>query len=387
MYEEYFGFNNKPFQITPDPEFLYLSKTHKKAMNYLNYGIRENSGFILITGEIGTGKTTIIRSMMKALPGNVHLARINNTRVDSDLLISMINDEFGLGTMGKGKIELLRDLNDFLINQYAERNQCVLVVDEAQNLSSDLIEEVRLLSNLETDKSKLLQIILVGQPELRATLSRPELEQLSQRITVSCHLRPLVEEELEGYIRHRMAVAGNQNAVSFEPGVISEIFKFSGGRPRLINVICDYALLSAFTDQVKVIGLKQIREIVEELAEEKQSTDTVVEKEVVGRERTVLVGDIESIKERLTRLEMMMSGLGMALLDKFLKGPELAAPEAEPLSGMQAVENSLMELLERKRARMASKSMEVEAEKLRIERERREMVEKERRLRLQSRDN
>ncbi len=348
MYTEYFGLKCKPFQITPDPEFLYLSKTHKKAMNYLDYGIRENSGFILVTGEIGAGKTTIVRNMMKSLPENVQLARINNTRVDSDTLIAMINEEFGLETIGKSKIEMLRNLNDFLIAQYAEGHQCVLVIDEAQNLSMDLVEEVRLLSNLETDKSKLLQIILVGQPELRATLSRPELEQLSQRITVSCHLRPLLLEETEEYIKHRLSVAGNADAVAFDEGVIEEIYRYSGGRPRLINVVCDYALLGAFSDQLKSITLKQISEVTEDLIAERESTEELLEKVDSSGHETAspACGDgLDAINDRLSRLETLIGSLGITLLEKLLKAPEDAIKEVDAAS---AFESLLVDFIEKR---------------------------------------
>ncbi len=359
MYTEFFGLKCKPFQITPDPEFLYLSKTHKKAMNYLDYGIRENSGFILVTGEVGAGKTTIVRNMMKSLPENVQLARINNTRVDSDTLIAMINEEFGLETAGKSKIEMLRNLNDFLIFQYAEGHQCALVIDEAQNLSMDLIEEVRLLSNLETDKSKLLQIILVGQPELRATLSLPELEQLSQRITVSCHLRPLMLEETEDYIKHRLSVAGNADAVTFDDGVIEEIYIYSGGRPRLINVICDYALLGAFSDQLKSITLKQIREITEDLGAERKSAEELLEnEELVGNHCTTsLTSELDSLKNRLSRLETLIGSLGITLLEKLLKVPNDGIKDVDAAS---AFESALIDFIEREKPELSSRTSDAE---------------------------
>jgi len=367
MYREYFGLKCKPFQITPDPEFLYLSKTHKKAMNYLDYGIRENSGFILVTGEIGAGKTTIVRNMMKSLPENVQLARINNTRVDSDTLIAMINEEFGLETAGKSKIEMLRNLNDFLISQYAEGHQCALVIDEAQNLSMDLIEEVRLLSNLETDKSKLLQIILVGQPELRATLSRPELEQLSQRITVSCHLRPLLLEETEEYIKHRLSVAGNADAVTFDEGVIEEIYRYSGGRPRLINVVCDYALLGAFSDQLKSITIKQIGEITEDLVAERQSAEDLVEKEssAGGQDMTPLADGFDAINKRLSRLETLIGSLGITLLEKLLKVPD---DEVNGIDATSAFESALVDFIEkREKPGLSSRTSDAESEHSSIE--------------------
>ncbi|MEW6214647.1 MAG: XrtA/PEP-CTERM system-associated ATPase [Nitrospirota bacterium] len=272
MYTSFFGFKCKPFQLTPDPEFLFMGRCHKRALTYLNYGITENSGFILITGEIGTGKTTIIRSMIKSLKEDIKLARINNTLVTSEQLISMINEDFGLDTRNKDKTRILSELTDFLINQYAQGGRSMIIIDEAQNLSPELLEEIRLLSNLETDKSKLLQIILVGQPELNITLSRPELEQLRQRITINTYISPLSREETEAYIKHRLRVAGNEDGVRFEDGVIDAVYDFSKGIPRLINMLCDFALLASFVDERKTIDMDLIREIMSDLVNERPET-------------------------------------------------------------------------------------------------------------------
>jgi putative secretion ATPase (PEP-CTERM system associated) len=262
MYESFFGFTCKPFQLTPDPEFLFMSSAHKRALTYLNYGIAENSGFILVTGEIGAGKTTVIRTIMKTLKEDIRLARVNNTRVSSEQLISMINEDFGIDTKGKDKTIMLSDLTDFLVQQYAQGARSMIIIDEAQNLSSELLEEIRMLSNLETDKSKLLQIVLLGQPELNITLSRPELEQLRQRITTNTHIGSLNREETEAYIMHRLRVAGNVDAVKFEEGVMDVLYEFSKGIPRMINIICDFTLLAAFVDGRKSIDMELIRSII-----------------------------------------------------------------------------------------------------------------------------
>ena len=272
MYTSFFGFKYKPFQLTPDPEFLFLSRAHKKALIYLNYGITDNSGFILLTGEIGTGKTTLLRSMIKHIPQDIRLARINNTKVNSEQLISMINEDFGLDIKGLDKTQLLSKLTDFLIAQYSQGRRSMIIIDEAQNLSADLLEEIRMLSNLETDKSKLLQIILVGQPELNITLSRPELEQLRQRITVCTHISPLTREEIDSYIKYRLRIAGNEEAVTFEEGVTEAIFNFSEGIPRLINILCDFSLLTAFTDSRKTIDMALINEVINDLINERPET-------------------------------------------------------------------------------------------------------------------
>ena len=268
MYTSFFGFKCKPFQLSPDPDFLFMSRIHKRALTYLGYGVSENIGFILLTGEIGTGKTTILRSMIKKIPQDVKLARLYNTRVNSDQLIAMICEDFGIDTAGPDKTQMLSRLTDFLIGQYARGGKSIIVIDEAQNLSAGLLEEIRLLSNLETDKSNLLQIILIGQPELNVTLSRPELRQLRQRIAVTVHLGALTLKETGDYIRHRLRVAGNENGVLFSPGAIDGIYDYSKGIPRLINIICDFALVTAYSDSKKAIDADMIKEIVSDMTEE-----------------------------------------------------------------------------------------------------------------------
>lgn len=265
MYEKHFSLKCKPFELLPNPEFLFESSTHKKAMTYLEYGIKERIGFILITGEIGSGKTTIIRNFIKNLDKSINLSRINNTKVSSEQLISMINEDFGLKVDGKGKIRLLSDLNDFLIDQYARKLHPVLLIDEAQNLSIDLLEEIRLLSNLETDRAKLLQIILVGQPEMNKTLMRPELMQLRQRININYHISPLTIDETIKYVKHRLTVAGNPEVIKFQGEMIALIYKFSKGIPRLINILCDLALLTTFVEAKKEVSADIVREVIQDL--------------------------------------------------------------------------------------------------------------------------
>ncbi|SPP99501.1 Secretion ATPase, PEP-CTERM locus subfamily [Candidatus Sulfobium mesophilum] len=268
MYEQFFSLKTKPFDLVPNPDFLFLSKSHKKARVYLDYGIKERAGFILVTGEVGSGKTTIVRDLIKGLNGNSTLSRVFNTKVTSEQLMTMINEDFGLDVHNKDKISLLRELNDFLIDQYARKRQPILIIDEAQNLSPELLEEVRMLSNLETDRTKLLQIILVGQPELTKTLGRPELRQLRQRINIRCHLFPLTAEETEEYILHRLEIAGNREAIRFEKEVIDAIYGYSRGIPRLINIICDFLMLSAFAEETKVLTAEVVNEVIGELESE-----------------------------------------------------------------------------------------------------------------------
>ena len=265
MYTSYFNLRFKPFELLPDPKFIYFSKSHKKALSFLNYGIQERSGFILLTGEVGSGKTTLIRDLYNKHYERLVLAKIFNTCVTSEQLLTMINDDFGLPVQGKDKVTLIRDLNSFLIEQYACGNQPILIIDEAQNLGPGLLEEIRMLSNLEADDSKLLQIILVGQPELRTILAAPELMQLRQRININCHIQAMNRQETEEYIIHRLDVAGNAAAVDFPVETLDYIFQYSKGIPRLINIISDFLMLSAFAEETHCISIDMTREIIGDL--------------------------------------------------------------------------------------------------------------------------
>jgi putative secretion ATPase (PEP-CTERM system associated) len=323
MYETFFNLRVKPFELVPDPSFIYLSKSHKKAITFLDYGIRSRAGFILLTGEVGSGKTTIIRDLLNKNYDHLVLAKVFNTRVTSEQLLAMINDDFGLQTQGKDKITLIRDLNDFLVDQYARGNQPILIIDEAQNLAEELLEEVRMLSNLETSDSKLLQIILVGQPELRTILSSPSLRQLRQRISINCHLQSLSRQETERYIMHRLEVAGNATAVEFPPESLDVVFRFSKGIPRLINIICDFLMLSAFAEEMKVISVEMVREVIGELdfdnhfwfaavsgQQEDQPADAVASSRPAGSLplQQEMCSTLNDIARRLDDLENTMNG-------------------------------------------------------------------------------
>lgn len=312
MYEKFFELDKKPFELVPNPEFLFLSKSHKKAIVYLDYGLKEHAGFILVTGEVGSGKTTIVRNLLKNLDDTVTLSKVFNTKVTSEQLIAMVNDDFGLDTAHKDKITLLRELTDFLIDQHAAGRWPTLIIDEAQNLSGELLEEVRMLSNLETDTSKLLQIILVGQPELRKTLAQPELRQLRQRISISCHLMPLSRQETEDYIFHRLEIAGNRNAVSFDEGSIDIIYSFSRGIPRLVNIICDFLMLSAFAEETKRMTRELVQEVIGEIEIENAYWNDVTPEGSFPGNRTFLF----DINERLSRLEEFVAHTGITEKEK-----------------------------------------------------------------------
>jgi general secretion pathway protein A len=257
MYLSFFGLNEKPFAITPDPRYLYLSERHAEALAHLLYGINEAGGFIQLTGEVGTGKTTIVRSLLAQVPKNAEIALILNPRMTAPEFLLTICEEIGIGvpddSLGSLK-DLVDILSHYLLKAHASGRRVVLVVDEAQNLAPAVLEQVRLLTNLETNTQKLLQIILIGQPELRELLGRNELRQLAQRITGRYHLHPLSRDETAAYVRHRLRVAGATNDI-FSGPALSEIYRLSVGVPRVINVICDRALLGAYSmDSHRVTG-------------------------------------------------------------------------------------------------------------------------------------
>jgi general secretion pathway protein A len=267
MYTSFFGLQEKPFAITPDPRYLYLSERHAEALAHLLYGINEAGGFIQLTGEVGTGKTTVIRSLLEQLPGHADVALILNPRVTPAEFLLTICEELHIPVPepGRGSTKTLMDLlGRYLLETHARGRRVVLIVDEAQNLGTETLEQVRLLTNLETATTKLLQIILIGQPELRELLDRPELRQLAQRITGRYHLSPLSQVESAGYVKHRMRVAG-ATAEAFTPGSLREIHRLSGGIPRVINVVCDRALLGAFTREDHRVGASFIRQAASEV--------------------------------------------------------------------------------------------------------------------------
>jgi len=267
MYTSFFGLQEKPFAITPDPRYLYLSERHAEALAHLLYGINEAGGFIQLTGEVGTGKTTVIRSLLEQLPGHADVALILNPRVTPAEFLLTICEELHVHVpeAGRGSTKTLMDLlGRQLLDTHARGRRVVLIVDEAQNLSTETLEQVRLLTNLETATTKLLQIILIGQPELRALLDQPDLRQLAQRITGRYHLDPLSRDETSGYVKHRMRVAG-ATAEVFTPAALREIHRLSGGIPRVINVICDRALLGAFTQEDHRVGAALVRQAASEV--------------------------------------------------------------------------------------------------------------------------
>jgi len=265
MYLQFYGLKEKPFSVTADPGFLYLSKKHKEAICHMQYGIQERMGFMEITGEIGAGKTTVCKALLNQLDQHTKTAFILNGNLSETQLLQAIIEDFGIQVKNKNKITMLNELNKFLLEQLGHKNNAVLIIDEAQNLKPSLLEHIRLLSNLETEKEKLLQIILVGQPELKEKLASRELKQLKQRIAIRYHISPLSGNEAGHYIAHRLHVAGSDNGEIFQKDALEEIFKFSGGIPRLINILCDKSLLAGYTADKKTIGLDTVKKCVKEI--------------------------------------------------------------------------------------------------------------------------
>jgi len=267
MYESFFGLSEKPFSLTPDPDFLYMSNSHKKAMTYLRYGIESKEGFVQLSGEIGSGKTTILRSLLRSLDRQIRAAYIVNPRGTFRQVLRTILDQLNVVPfrLDYSKERLLNKFHEFLKSQEAISHPVVLIFDEAQNLDVSTLEELRMLSNYETDKEKLVQIILVGQPELREKLDRPELAQLRQRIAVRCHLGRLDRAETEAYIRHRLKVAGSKDEIDFEPETFDVIQQHTHGIPRLINVSCNNVLLAGYVEEKKSFTGEMVRRVVQEM--------------------------------------------------------------------------------------------------------------------------
>lgn len=265
MYLEYYNLKEYPFNITPDPRFLYFASQHKAAYDHLIYGIRQRKGFIVLTGEVGSGKTTLCRAAIAGLDNSVATALVLNPYLTETQLIKATLNDFGLKVKGRDRLTYIETLNEFLLEKNKKGMNVALFIDEAQNLSPRLMEQVRLLSNLETDQHKLMQIVLCGQPELRERLERSDLRQLRQRITVRYHLSPLSNEDTEKYIRHRLLIAGSDGSIVFDEKALRDIYRYTKGGPRLINAVSDNALLAGYVDRTHVIDSRCIKKAIQQL--------------------------------------------------------------------------------------------------------------------------
>jgi general secretion pathway protein A len=295
MYEEYYGFTEKPFSLTPDPKYLFKSSSHANAFDLLQYGIRRREGFVVISGDIGTGKTTLCRALLEQLDRKTFTALVLNPFLSEEDLLRLILQDFGVvsrdeikrGRLARvSKQDLIETLNEFLLSLQPLRAGALLILDEAQNLPLQVLEQIRILSNLETDKEKLLQIVLVGQPNLKDLLRKPDMRQLDQRVSIRYDLKPLSREETGAYVMHRLTIAGGGSAVTFGPRALDRVYRSTRGIPRLINLVCDRALLGGFSERVTRILPRHVRHGAE-------SIDFVAPRRGVGewlRERAAAFG-------------------------------------------------------------------------------------------------
>ena len=265
MYLDFFGLTEMPFNITPDPRFLYFTDKHRRAYDHLLYGINHRKGFIQLVGEVGSGKTTLCRAVLSELTGTIETALILNPCLTETQLLRAILNDLGHPAAGRDRLRLIEQLNEFLLQKSSEGINVAIIIDEAQDLSPTLMEQVRLLSNLETDQHKLMQIVLSGQPELNKRLRDPSLRQLRQRIMVKCELETLTMEETNQYIQHRLHYAGGEEDVFFDVPAVKLVYKESKGTPRLVNKICDLAMLAGFANGTRSIGSTEVKQSIKEL--------------------------------------------------------------------------------------------------------------------------
>ena len=272
MYKEYFGLKENPFSIAPDPHYFYMSEGHREALAHLVYGINSDGGFILLTGEVGTGKTTVCRCLLEHLPKDAEIAFILNPKLTVEELLASICDEFGISYPAGNRSNkiFVSAINDYLLNAHEEGKQAILIIEEAQNLSVEVLEQIRLLTNLETNQRKLLQIVLLGQPELKDMLAQPQLRQLSQRVTARYHLGPLTKDEVSAYVNHRLSVAGLVRNGLFSEAILKKLFLLTGGIPRIINVVCDRALIGAFAQGKDCVNKKTLVTAAREVSGKKE---------------------------------------------------------------------------------------------------------------------
>ncbi|MBI3187492.1 MAG: AAA family ATPase [Gammaproteobacteria bacterium] len=304
MYINHFGLSDYPFRITPDTDYLYMSAAHSRAKAYMEYAIFNREGFVVITGEIGSGKTTLIKKLLSEIDENVLVAKLFQTQLDEVELLQAILVEFGLNPFSARKVELLNMLNQFLVNSYLDGKQILLIIDDAQNLSKRVLEEITMLSAVETQKEKILHVILVGQPELNHKLESPDMEQLLQRVSLRYHVRPLTFEEIQGYVEHRLSVAGCKKKL-FPPNLYEVIFEYTGGIPRLINTLCDTALTCAYADNLTEISQSDLDGALKELQWKKYSESYRDHKHEQLHNQEYLYNDINTLgKENINHADI-----------------------------------------------------------------------------------
>ena len=339
MYESFYGLTSKPFQLNPDPNFFYGSKQHRRAKAYLEYGVSRNEGFIVITGEIGAGKTTVLRSLIDGLHGsNVIAGHLVTTQLGAEDTLRMVGAAFGFRVKDVPKSELLITLEAFLISQTSKGKRCLLIVDEAQNLSPRAVEELRMLSNFQFGNQALLQSFLIGQPEFREILQRPEMEQFRQRVAATCHIGPLDADETKSYIEHRLKCAGATDKPTFDPGAFEGIYKASGGIPRRINSVCDRLLLLGYLSNRSHLTTEDVDEVAKEFAQESQ-----VPARAVGSADLAVAGGAPLTG--MAELDVDLSKLKLDVQEADVMNKQLAALTADQRADqLQRLERSLLRL-------------------------------------------
>lgn len=343
MYETYYGLSAKPFQLRPDPHFFFGSKGHKRAMAYLEYGLSQGEGFIVITGEVGAGKTTLVRNLLNKIPlDQIVAAHIVNTSLDPEDTLRMVVSAFGLPFEGASKAELLNRLEQFLRGVDRQGKRALLVIDEAQNLNARTVEELRMLSNFQTDDRSLLQTFLLGQPEFRATLHSPGMQQLRQRVIASYHLGPMDAQETRAYVEHRLATVGWKGDPAFDDGAYAAIYAYSGGIPRKTNTLMDRVLLMGYLEEMHAFTEADINEVVRDIAEEYELPDGMGTPDPAAGAAAGLHGDelradesrtgerraasVEVLDERMMRLEKSIVSV-LSILKKIVATPQGAAAQ------------------------------------------------------------
>lgn len=337
MYETYYGLSAKPFQLRPDPHFFFGSKGHKRAMAYLEYGLSQGEGFIVITGEVGAGKTTLVRNLLNKIPTDqIVAAHIVNTSLDPEDTLRMVVSAFGLPFEGASKAELLNRLEQFLRGVDRQGKRALLVIDEAQNLNARTVEELRMLSNFQTDDRSLLQTFLLGQPEFRATLHSPGMQQLRQRVIASYHLGPMDAQETRAYVEHRLATVGWKGDPSFDEGAYAAVYTYSGGIPRKTNTLMDRVLLMGYLEELHAFTEADINTVVRDISEEFELPDAIGEPDpasLPGELRTVdqrsgdrRAASVEILDERMMRLEKSIVSV-LSILKKIVATPQGAAAQ------------------------------------------------------------
>ncbi|VXC20022.1 XrtA/PEP-CTERM system-associated ATPase [Massilia sp. 9I] len=338
MYETYYGLSAKPFQLRPDPHFFFGSKGHKRAMAYLEYGLSQGEGFIVITGEVGAGKTTLVRNLLNKIPTDqIVAAHIVNTSLDPEDTLRMVVSSFGLPYEGASKAELLNRLEQFLRGVDRQGKRALLVIDEAQNLNARTVEELRMLSNFQTDDRSLLQTFLLGQPEFRATLHSPGMQQLRQRVIASYHLGPMDTQETRAYVEHRLATVGWKGDPAFDDGAHAAIYAYSGGIPRKTNTLMDRVLLMGYLEEMHAFTEADILEVVRDISEEYELPDGMGTPDagalpqdglrtVDQRNGERRAASVEVLDERMMRLEKSIVSV-LSILKKIVATPQGAAAQ------------------------------------------------------------